>query len=513
MALCIKTDPCRDVAPPMATTAGTGLGKLIADAVMHHRAGRLGEAEAAYLAVLSVAPGHPGTLHNLGVIAGACGKPQAAIARFDAVIAAAPDYAAAHYNRAVACHALGRTREAISGMSRACAIDPAHYDAHRALGFLWLAQRERDRALDHFARTYDLRRGEDRTGIAAASLNHATRDKLLHDAEQFRFLVQSLAARRHDGQRFAILANAYEEVAKEIGPDPHALSTRQLELLGEYYNTAIHVSAAPACAKSVIGERADRDAIVHAFAAPYPLPHAARNPDGAKRNPGPDFRRLLSCDGDPGLRFAPSGLRAREGGVGGAVWFDDLLTPAALTRLKKFLLESTVWHDFSHIGGFVASYLEDGLASPLLLQIADELRNAFPEILGPHPLSQAWAFKSLDANAAIEAHADDGAISVNFWVTPDAANLRPGSGGLAVCRVPPPADWSLTSYHADKDRIAAFLEQNAGDMLIVPYRENRAVMFESRLFHWSDAPHFSPGYENRRINVTLLFGSARQRSF
>jgi hypothetical protein len=204
---------------------------------------------------------------------------------------------------------------------------------------------------------------------------------------------------------------------------------------------------------------------------------------------------------------------AAPGEPAGAVWFDGLLMPAALARLKKFLLESTVWHDFNHIGGFVASYLEDGLASPLLLQIADELRSAFPEILGPHPLSQAWAFKSLDANAAIEAHADDGAISVNFWVTPDAANLRPGRGGLAVCRVPPPADWALTGYHADKDRIAAFLEQNGNDTLIVPYRENRAVMFESHLFHRSDAPHFAPGYENRRINVTLLFGSRDSRSF
>jgi tetratricopeptide (TPR) repeat protein len=453
----------------MATTAATGLGKLIADAVMHHRAGRLVEAEAAYLAALSVAPGHAGTLHNLGVIAGARGKPQAAIARFDAAIAAAPDYAAAHYNRAVASHALGRSREAILGMSRACAIDPGHYDAHRALGFLWLALGERDRALDHFARTYELRRGEDRTEIAATSLNHATCDKLLHDVEQFRFLAESLAARRRDGQRFAILANAYEEVAKEIGPDAHALSTRQLELLGDDYNTAIHTSAAPVCAESAIGERADRDAIVHAFTA--------------------------------------------QGEPAGAVWFDDLLTPAALARLKKFLLESTVWHDFSHIGGFVASYLEDGLASPLLLQIADELRSVFPEILGPHPLSQAWAFKSLDANAAIEAHADDGAISVNFWVTPDAANLRPGSGGLAVCRAPPSADWALTGYHADKDRIAACLEQNGGDTLMVPYRENRAVMFESRLFHRSDAPYFAPGYENRRINVTLLFGSRDSRSF
>ena len=79
---------------------------------------------------------------------------------------------------------------AVSGMN-------FYYGAHRVLGVLWLAQGERDRALDHFARTCELRRGEDRAGIAAASLRRATRGKLLHDAGQFGYL----AARRRDGQR------------------------------------------------------------------------------------------------------------------------------------------------------------------------------------------------------------------------------------------------------------------------------------------------------------------------
>jgi tetratricopeptide (TPR) repeat protein len=457
MPLCTETDPDRGTPTALATATGAGSSqRLMRDAVLHHRAGRLAEAEAAYLAVLHLAPGHAGTLHNLGVIAGVRGQPLAAIDHFDAAIAAAPDYAAAHYNRAVACHALGRTREAILGMSRTCAIDRGHYDAHRALGFLWLAQRECGRALDHFARTYELRRGDDRTGIADRSLNYATRGKLLHDAAQFSFL----SARCREGQRFAVLTNAYQEVAAEIGQGAAALSPKQLQRLGEDYNRAVHICEAPACATSAISAGLDRGAILHSF-------------------------------------------KAHETG---AVYFDDLLTPAALRRLKKYLLESTIWHDFSHIGSFVAAYVEDGLASPLLLQVADELRGAFPEILGPHPLSQAWAFKGLDGAAAIEAHADDAAVNVNFWVTPDAANLDPGSGGLAVCRVPPPSDWLLSGYHADKDEVAAFLKEHDGDTLMVPYRENRAVMFSSRLFHRSDAPHFAPGYENRRINVTLLFG-------
>ena len=91
-------------------------------------------------------------------------------------------------------------------------------------------------------------------------------------------------------------------------------------------------------------------------------------------------------------------------------------------------------------------------------------------------------------------------------MTPDQANIDPGRGGLVVCRVPPPAEWEVRDYHADKETIATFLQQHANDSLIVPYRENRAVLFESRLFHRSDAPEFATGYENHRINLTLLFG-------
>ena len=104
-------------------------------------------------------------------------------------------------------------------------------------------------------------------------------------------------------------------------------------------------------------------------------------------------------------------------------FFDDLLRPRALATLRRYLLESTIWHDFSHIGGFVASYLEDGLACPLCCRSPTRLRQTFPGLLAEHPLSQAWAFKGLEGNSAVDVHADDAAISVNFWITPTAANL------------------------------------------------------------------------------------------
>jgi hypothetical protein len=322
------------------------------------------------------------------------------------------------------------------------------------LGFLWLSQSERGRALDHLARTYELRRGDNRTTMALKSLTTSTRHKLEHDAEQFLHLSQQT----RDRLRFELLARSYRAIAKQIPNSVTVLSDEQIEGLGDDYNTPIHLRAAPEIPGRAVNERMDLAALTAQFDAQ------------------------------------------------GAIFVDDLLTPQALDSLRRFLLESTIWHDFSHIDGFVASYLEDGLACPLLLQIADELRRAFPDILGKHPLSQAWAFKGLQAQSAVDVHADDAAVSINFWVTPTEANLDPGHGGLVVCRAAPPEDWEIKDYDDDQARIVTFLEQNAGDSLFVPYRENRAVLFRSRLFHHSDRPEFAAGYENHRINLTLLYG-------
>ncbi len=63
---------------------------LIAEAIRHHEAGRLDEADAAYRLALVEAPTHPAILHNFGLLAVSRGDRRAAIAWFDAVLASHP---------------------------------------------------------------------------------------------------------------------------------------------------------------------------------------------------------------------------------------------------------------------------------------------------------------------------------------------------------------------------------------------------------------------------------------
>lgn len=192
----------------------------------------------------------------------------------------------------------------------------------------------------------------------------------------------------------------------------------------------------------------------------------------------------------------------------GLVVIDDFLSPEALREVRDFCLESTVWGGNRYGHGRLGAFFRDGFNSPLLLQIAADLRNRLPRIIGErHPLRQLWGFKNrhhLPGNSTT--HADFAAVNVNFWLTPEDANLDPHTGGLVVYPVEAPADWEFETYNRRPDRIQAFLRAQQAAPVVVPYRSNRAILFNSDLFHGTQEVNFREGYTNRRVNVTMLFG-------
>jgi Tfp pilus assembly protein PilF len=184
---------------------------------------------------------------------------------------------------------------------------------------------------------------------------------------------------------------------------------------------------------------------------------------------------------------------------------DNLLTDEALDRLRRFCWGSTIWRKV-YRDGYLGAMPEHGFACPLLAQIADELRSSYPAILGRHPLLQLWGFKYDSRLSGINIHADFAAVNVNFWITPDDANLDPERGGLVVWDAPAPSGWDFAKYNDDVPAAREFLAQAGARPVTIPYRANRAVIFDSDLFHETDRIAFKEGYLNRRINITLLYG-------
>ncbi|CAN0344165.1 unnamed protein product, partial [Ectocarpus sp. 8 AP-2014] len=93
--------------------------------------------------------------------------------------------------------------------------------------------------------------------------------------------------------------------------------------------------------------------------------------------------------------------------------------------------------------------------------------------------------------------ADTAEINLNIWLTDDSANLgsveTDDGGGLTVFHAKPPGDWGFQEFNQEPDAIQAFLEANDAGNTSVPYRQNRALMFDSMLFHQSDPFRFKKG--------------------
>jgi Tfp pilus assembly protein PilF len=187
------------------------------------------------------------------------------------------------------------------------------------------------------------------------------------------------------------------------------------------------------------------------------------------------------------------------------VVIDNLLTDEALEALRRYCWGSTIWHR-AHKNGYVGAMPEHGFVCPLMAQIDEELRSTYPAVLGNYPLLRWWAFKYDSRLKGINLHADFAAVNVNFWITPDEANLDPDSGGLIVWDKAAPLDWTFAQFNGAGQSVRDFLDKAGARSVTVPHRSNRALIFDSDLFHETDRIAFKEGYLNRRINITMLYG-------
>ena len=71
----------------------------------------------------------------------------------------------------------------------------------------------------------------------------------------------------------------------------------------------------------------------------------------------------------------------------------------------------------------------------------------------------------------------------------------------------PPSNWSFNDYNSVQslEKIEKMLDSEGIEKKVIPYKENRCVIFNSKLFHCTDKFNFEKSYPHRRINITLLY--------
>lgn len=420
---------------------------------------------------------------NLGITFATAGQLDGAIAAFRSAIGIAPDIARLYFNLGAALKRQGAIDEAILCYERAAALEPSV----AVLNNLGSTLRERGRVDEAIATFRQALRIDERSAVVHLNLGTALEDKTeLEDAT---------AAYERACALDPTLAPAQRALAQVLVERDHVYQG-----FAEYRRYARRSR-----------ERRSRSVIV-ASTPPRKRQHDREQAhylleEGPSEAPELQIDET-ACLSHPVLGPASDATRIEAAWTSAhpkIVVVDGLLTGDALEALRRFCWRSTIWNS-SYGGGYLGAFPEDGFAPAVLARASVELRARFPTIFRRLPLKLWWAFKCESGAPGIGVHADFAAVNVNFWITPDAANLDAESGGLRIWNVPAPLGWDYQKYNADPAAIRGFLARAGAKSVTVPYRANRAVIFDSNLFHQTHRPRFKDGYLNRRINITLLYG-------
>ena len=520
------------------------LQELFDQAIALHQQGELSQAERLYQRILLMEPASFAPRHMLGVIRFQQGRSAEAIELITAALKLNPQVADAWINLGNVQAAAGRPEEAVASYRKAAALGEAGVLIPLA-GVLWSLGRQ-DEALECMTQLLAARPGDIEVLHQRGNMLRELKrfDQALADYDAVLAVRPDLAEtwtnRGATLSEMGRAGEALESLDRALLLQPGmaaALSNRGFTLreLARFDEALENLDCALALQPDYVPALANRGKVLsemnrleesfHAFRqaaelayeggkpASAKLPHqiahdreqqewlAAQGEAGKARFIGGE--RLASCAVNPQNQAdVAQAWRASDPRI---VVIDNLLTQEALESLRRYCRGSDIWHT-AYPQGYLGAFPESGFAAPLLAQVAEELSTTFPEIFAAHPLRYHWAFKYDSKLDGIGIHADEAAVNVNFWITPDEANRDPKGGGLVIWDKQAPLEWDFAKFNSDESAAYDFLARSGAKPIKIPYRANRAVIFDSNLFHKTDEISFADGYENRRINITMLYG-------
>ena len=361
-----------------------------------------------------------------GQILAALGNNLKALSSYDRANQLAPRNAAILNGRGIALYELGRFREAVQSYDESLAVAPSNAEVFNNRGN---ALRKLDRlpeALTSYNQALEIK-----PDYAEALYNRAVVQRQCHSFEEalgdynlaLQFRPDFLEALIGRGKTFRDLGRQEEALgdfkrAITIAPDDSDAANGLA--VGLYETSEIETAFA------MYRKHA---ALVYGSA---PMPSKTRS-DPADGVSGPFYL-------DAGARVAGAAINPQNA-TGDVVqkWktsrpqilvVDDFLTPKALDGIRRILPD---------VHGIGRSAMMQRLPwrcprTRICLSASradrrgENFRPPFRIVFLSYPLQYLWAFKYDSRLSGINIHADFAAVNVNFWITPDDANLDPNTG-------------------------------------------------------------------------------------
>ena len=451
------------------------------------------KAKNCYEKVIELNPNYVDAHNSLGIILKELGEIEKAKECYEKAISINPNYLNAHYNLGTTFRELGERLKAKNCYEKVIELNPNYADAHNSLGVILKELGEIEKAKECYQKAIEID-----PDLFSASSNFAniyisqltdfetaickSNETLKIYHKNYKFINQSIALfkLKHDIEQ----ANYLNSKNYKINGIDEFIKTGD-EILGREEN------------KEDINNYSKR-ILLNNDEINSLLPYLKKNHTYQTKTISG------SC-----INQKKNWLDVEDEYLNSAnqiMYIDDFLSDEALKELREFSLVSKVWYK-EYNNKYLGAFSDSGFISPIHLQIAIDLKQKLPKLFGPHKLGRFWGFKyDSMLGKGINVHADFAIHNLNFWITPDEYNNNKNSGGLKVYDVPAPDNWTFKNYNINGNKIYKFLKENNANCINVPYKFNRAVLFNSAYFHETDEIDFKNEYEGRRINNTYLFG-------
>ena len=472
---------------PRNAHSHNNLGTLFADLDGHQKAKDYFEK------AIETEPNFSDAHNNLGNLFKKIDEPKKALDCYEKAIEINPDNAKVHFNLGVIFLDLGEYQKATDCYEKAIEINPGYADAYNNLGSAFSDLGEYQKASDCYEKVIEIDpnnlgghanittlyiRTLDNLDKAITSSYNAL--KIHHKNSKFPYQSVPLFRLKHDVQQAQYL----------ISKDYKLEGIKEFQKIGnEILNREENKEDKNNYNKKILLTPNEIDTLLPFYKSDHT--YEPKKISGSCINPNKNWQDVED-------EYFKSSNQI--------MYIDDFLSDEAIKELREFCLVSKIWNkEYQH--KYLGAISDQGFISPIHLQIAIELKKQLPKLFGPHEIEKFWGFKyDATLGKGINIHADFAIHNLNFWITPDEYNNDKNSGGLKVYDVPAPDDWTFKDYNAKHKNIYEFLKDNNANCTNIPYKFNRAVLFNSAYFHETDKIDFKDEYEGRRINNTYLFG-------
>jgi len=174
--------------------------------------------------------------------------------------------------------------------------------------------------------------------------------------------------------------------------------------------------------------------------------------------------------------------------------FDNFFPDDLCKEMYRYMIELNSYHE-NYADYSAVNFFERLPAVDVIEKNVNELNDLKYE--------RAWSFIYRNHARGVMPHADPSTLTFTVWITPDESILNHRENGLNIWTVDTPKEIPHQDNGTMQERIFDLIKDR--EPVKIPYKYNRAILFESKYLHATDCVSMKHGIENQRVNYTFLF--------